>query len=215
MRDKGPAYAAAVDGLVDLKLTLADDEGIDANELVRLSEDAHHAAPSMATYGPLINALMCRASRKLAAEYPEYAKATRGTRRAAGANYSVAIAVGRNDALGKSARENKDVQQAITLAAARAEAFPESRSCWEWAILGAAEPSRPELCAKCLVPDELDEIQREISRSLWPINTHEAFETYWRRRAAGDAKAREPLDQLVKLGVPLPLSLIQAEAEKP
>ena len=42
--------------------------------MVRLAEDAHRAAPSMATYGPFIKALMYRAGRKLAADYPEYAR---------------------------------------------------------------------------------------------------------------------------------------------
>ncbi len=77
--DKGPAYAVAVERLVDLRTSLAEDEAVDADEIVRLAEDAHRAAPSMATYGPLIKTLMYRAGKKLAAEYPEYAKATQGT----------------------------------------------------------------------------------------------------------------------------------------
>ena len=213
-RDKGPAYAAAVDRLVDLQLSQADEGGLDADAMVRSAEDAHLAAPSMATYGALINALMHRASRKLAADYPEYANATRGSGRAASVGSVVALAMGRNDALGKSARDNQDVQRAIALAATRAEAFPESRSCWEWVVLGAAEPSRAELRAKCRVPDELEAIARQIGQALVPINPHLAFESYWQRLAAGEANARAPLDQLVKLGVPLPVNLIQAESGK-
>ncbi len=213
-RDKGPAYAAAVDALVDVKLTLAEDGGSDADEIVRLAEDAHRAAPSRATYRPLIRALMTRAGRKLAADYPEYAKATRGTARAASASSAAALAMARNDALGKSARENKDVQRAIALAAARAEAFPESRGCWDWVVLGFAEHKLPELREKCRLPDELEGIEREITQFLSPIDAYETFETYCRRLAAGDANAREPLDQLVKLGVPLPVGLIQAAAGK-
>jgi hypothetical protein len=213
-RDKGPAYAAAVDCLVELKLVRAEDEEFDADGIVRLAEDAHRAAPSLATYRPLIRALMYRAGRKLAADYPEYATATRGTGRAAPGDCAVALAMARNDALGRSARENKDVQRAIALTAARAEAFPEARSCWDWAVMAAAEPKRADLRAKCLLPDEIQEIARGISQFLTPIDPHEAFKTYWRRQAAGDSKAREPLDHLVKLGVPLPVSLIQAEAGK-
>ena len=140
-RDKGPAYAAAADGLVELQLSSAEVEGFDADRTVRLAEDAHRAAPSMATYGPLINGAMHRAGKKLSADYPEYAKATRGTERAASAEYAVALAIARNDALGKSARENKDVQRAVALAAERAEAFPESRSCWDWAVLELPGPA--------------------------------------------------------------------------
>jgi hypothetical protein len=212
--DKGPAYAAAVDTLVDLKISLPEDEAVDADELVRLAEDAHRAAPSLATYGLLTEALMYRAGKKLAADSPEYANATRGTARAAAASYTVALAMGRGDALGKAARENKDVQQAIGLAVARSEAFPEMRGVWEWAVLGAAEPGRADLRAKCLAPDELEEVQNQISQILMPINSRAAFQNYWRRLAAGDAGARAPLDQLVKLGVPLPVGLIQVEAEK-
>ena len=130
---------------------------------------------------------MYRAGKKLAADYPDYAKAIRGTARAVSASCVVALTMARSDALGKSARENKDVQRAIALMAAEMEAFPESRSCWDWAVLGGRRAPRDDLRTKCLAPDELDEIQREISQCLAPINAHAAFETYWRRQAAGDA----------------------------
>lgn len=210
--EKGPQYVAAVDDLVNQELSLPEDAVCDADLLVRLAEDAHRSAPSVASYRPLIKALSYRAGRKLAADYPEYAKATRGTGRAVSASYTVVLAMARSDALGKAARENKDLQRAIALAAARAEAFPETRSCWEWAILGSAVPGQADLRAKCLLPDEFNRIQRQVEQSLWPINPHEAFETYWRRLAAGEANAREPLDQLLKLGVPLPVGLIQGVA---
>ena len=126
----------------------------------------------------------------------------------------MALAMAGSDALGKSARENKDVQRAVALTAAQAEAFPETRSCWDWVVLDAAGPSRADLRAKCLAPDELAGLEREISQSLSPINPHEALETYWRRLATGEANARGPLDQLAKLGVPLPIGLLQVDAEK-
>ena len=122
--DKGPAYAVAVERLVDLRTSLAEDEAVDADEIVRLAEDAHRAAPSMATYGPLIKTLMYRAGKKLAAEYPEYAKATQGTGRAAPVRCTVALAMARTDALGRSARENKDVQRGHRAWPLQGEAFP-------------------------------------------------------------------------------------------
>ena len=189
-RDKGPAYAAAVDRLVDLKLSQADEEGLDADAMVRLAEDAHLAAPSMATYGALIKALMHRASRKLAADYPEYANATRGTGRAASVGYVVALAMGRNDALGKSARDNKDVQRAIALAADPGRSFPRVAK-----LLGVggpggcrAEPGRVagEVPGARRVGGDRA-ADRPGPRAYQPAL---AFETYWRRLAAGEANAR-------------------------
>jgi tetratricopeptide (TPR) repeat protein len=213
-RDKGPAFAAAVDGLIDRKLSGKDNASVDAGELVRLADDAHRAAPSMATYATLAKALMFRANKKLAADHPTYATAIRGTARALSASCVVALTLARSDDLGKAAREDPDVQRAIALMAAEMEVFPESRSWLIWAVLGAAKPPRDDLRTKCLTPDELDEIQRDVGQSLAPINAHAAVETYWRRQATGAANAREPLDRLAKLGVPLPLGLIPAAGEK-
>ena len=213
-RAKGPAFAAAVERLQDLRLGSEDAEAVDADEIVRLAEEAHHAAPSMATCGLLIKALMCRASKTLAAAHPEYAKAIQGCGRAAADDDCLALAMARDDALGKTARENKDVQRAVALVVARAEAFPESRGGWDWAVLGAAGPGQAGLRAKCLARDEFDSIEREIRQSLVPISTGDALDTYWRRVAAGGPEPREPLDELAKLGVPLPVGLIEVDAEK-
>jgi tetratricopeptide (TPR) repeat protein len=213
-REKGPEYAAALGSLVELKLSTDEDVASDADELVRLADESHHVAPSMATYEPLIVALLHRAGKKLAAEYPLYGQAVHGTGRAAPLTCVVALAMERSDALGKAARQNQDVQRAIALVASRAESFPECRSAVTWALLGAAEPSRADLRAKCLVQDDLGEIERTIGQSLLPLNPQGAFETYWRRLATGAPNAREPLDKLVKLGVPLPVGLIDAQKEE-
>ncbi len=95
---KGPQYAAAVDNLIELKLTLPASAGVDADEMVRLAEDAHASGQSYASYGAEINVLMFRAGKKLAADFPEYARATRDTGRSASAYYAVALAMERNDA---------------------------------------------------------------------------------------------------------------------
>jgi hypothetical protein len=207
--DKGPAYAAAVNRLIDLELSMPDEEPCDADELVRLAEDAHRAAPSLGTYNPLIDALMYRAGKKLAADFPQYAAATRGSGRAASGSQAVALAMQRSDALGKAARENKDVQRMIAVTVQRLQAFPETRGALARSELAAAQPPQDELRAKCLVPDDTYELALEISGRLMPINPHEAFIVYWKRCAAGEASPREPLDKLVKLGVPLPVGLIQ------
>jgi len=210
-RDQGPAYAAAADRLVQLNLSCRDSEACDADEAARLAEDAFRVAPSLPTFEVLVEALMHRAGKKLATDYPEFASAIHGTGRAASARYAVALAMERNDALGKSARENRDVQRAIELVAAQIKAFPTSRSCWAWAVLGAASTKQDDLRAKCLVPDDLDEIKGELGPFFGPLDPDEAFESYWRRKAAGSTNAREPLDRQVKLGVPLPVSLIQTD----
>jgi hypothetical protein len=55
----------------------------------------------------------------------------------------------------------------------------------------------------------LDEVESQIGKSLIPVNPSHAFEIYWRRLVAGTPNARGPLDALVKLGVPLPVGLIE------
>ena len=163
----------------------------------------------MATYEPLINALMYRAGKKLAADYPEYAKATRGTGRAASANCVVALAMARSDALGKSARENKDVQQAIALdAPSMRESFPETRSAGTGRSLRLPVP-RGRLAgevpgARRIGRDPAPD-QRMLSADQPAGGLRSILAASGRRRR----DAREPLDQLVKLGVPLPVSLIE------
>jgi hypothetical protein len=207
-RADGAAYASAVAGWIRLNLELPENEACDADQMVRMAEDAHHAAPSLASYIPLINALMYRAGRKLAADFPSYANATRGTARATPASYAATLAMERNDPLGKAARENKDVRRAAALAAERVELFPETRDSWSWAVLTATGIGKDEIRAKCLVPDDLTRILREVEKSLLPMGPRDALQTYFQRRAAGDATARQPLDKLVKLGIPLPVGLI-------
>jgi tetratricopeptide (TPR) repeat protein len=212
--DKGVEYAAAAAMLVGLKQSVGHDPELNPDELVQLAEGAHRAAPSMATSETMVQALLARAAKKLAAQYPEFDQATQGTARAASAGDAVALAMGRSDALGKSARENPDVERAIALVATRAEAFPETKGMWAWILLGAAQPSRAELRAQCLAPDEVSDLQRQIQKALMPIDPNNAFHAYWKRLAAGTANAREPLDDLIKLGVPLPVGLIEEPGEK-
>jgi hypothetical protein len=59
------------------------------------------------------------------------------------------------------------------------------------------------------VNDPIDDLERGIRRALSPLSPHDAFSTYWKRRSAGDAIARKAFDEVVKKGVPLPVSLIQ------
>ena len=176
-----------------------------------LAEDAHRAAPSMATYGPLIKALMTgrkeiggRLSRVCQRDPRDRTGLVGGFCRGAGH--------GTQRCPGQIGPREQGRAAGHRLAAARAEAFPESRGCWDWVVLGPASPagrSAGEVPGARRAGGDRAGDRPTFRRSI-PTRPSKPMAAL----AAGEANAREPLDQLVKLGVPLPVGLIQAEAEK-
>jgi hypothetical protein len=206
---KGPDFAAAVASLIDNKLREPDTAAIDADELVRLAEEAHQAAPSRGTYWPLTSALLFRAGRSLASAHPEYARATQRTNRVLPPSYAVVLVLARKDALGEAARHNQDVARAAEVALKRSEVFPESTSVWGWALLQATHPDRVGALAKHIAEDQVDQLERDIELRLMPLSAVEACGEYWARIAAGNPdRAREPLETLRQRGLPFPFELL-------
>jgi tetratricopeptide (TPR) repeat protein len=205
----GATFAAAAQSLVRARLSqevLGD--APDADELVRLAEEAHKAAPSVATSGALEAALLARASRALAKGEPEYAAMEKRSRRSLGSTYLVAVALWREGKPRGAALANDDVKHAVELVKAQAAAFPDDPGEWQWAMLRAAHPQEAARAAEALKKDDKGRHDRGLEARLTPASAATAFRLCWALDSAG--QAQEALDALRRCaaeGVPMPFDV--------
>lgn len=205
----GVTFAVAAVGVVHAKLAQEPlGVALDLDELVRLAEEAHKAAPSVATSAALEAALLARASKALAAREPEYAAMARRAQRSLGSTYLVAVALWREGKPREAALADADVKRALESIRARAAAFPDDPSEWQWAMLRAAHPEDAAKIAEALKTNEGAGRDRALEARLSPTNAATAFRLCWALDSAG--KPKEALDALRRCaadGVPLPFDV--------
>jgi hypothetical protein len=178
---------------------------VDADELVRLTEEAHHAAPSSATGGVLIFALIFRAHQTLLTDEPAYAEMASRALRSLGPGYLVAVAMSRDGALREAARANPDVKRASELAIEAGRRLPDERSPWDWALLQAAHSDVAAEIAQAVRQDKVRSLKLTIRLRLSPLSAAPAFDSYWTYQMAGkEDEAAEVLRRCAARGVPLP-----------
>jgi hypothetical protein len=203
----GVTLAVALRNLAQWKMGLDTLEpGVDADEVVRLAEEAHAAAPSQATVLGLAGARLWRASRALEKQEPGYAALAKKGGRWVGPTYLVAVALTEKPELRPAILANADVKQALELVKDSAARFPDDPSEWQWALLSAAYPKEAGQIAEALRKDALTAAVHRLHRKLDPLGAVSALEQYWASRAAGnDAEAAAVVRRAVAEGVPLPL----------
>jgi hypothetical protein len=205
----GATFAVAAVGLVRARLGQeAFGDAPDADELVRLAEEAHKAAPSVATAGGLEVALLARASRALVKGEPEYAAMDRRARRSLGSTYLVAVALWRDGKPRAAALANDDVKRALELVKAQAATFPDDPGEWQWALLRAAHPQEAARVAEALKKDDKGRHDRALEARLTPASASTAFRLCWALDSAG--QSQEALDALRRCaaeGVPMPFDV--------
>jgi tetratricopeptide (TPR) repeat protein len=208
-RPRGTTLAVAADTLAQYQSRLALlGESVDADEVVRLAEEAHGAAPSQATRSSLMGALLFRGDRSLVRREPAYAAMSARAMRSLGPTYLIAVALSREGKPRQAALTDKDVQRVLNLIREKRAKEPEEADEWSWAMLSASHPDEAAAAAKVLQRDELRRLKRAIELKLAPMSGPTAFQAYWARQMAGEgAKGVEILKACAARGVPLPFEL--------
>ena len=185
-------------GGVPLGIPVIDDD------LVRLAEEAHGAAPSDGTTTMLAHALAFRAHRTLIKEDPAYAELANRTARSLGSTL-INFTLGNPGSLRDKVLANADVKRVIALRMEQGKKLPNDRGFSTWALMVAAHPQEAAEMAAAIAKDEIHGLLRSIQPILSPLSSGVALDSYWQLRAAGKAaEADEVLQTFAKRGVPLP-----------
>jgi hypothetical protein len=206
----GPTFALAADTLAVLKMG----GGLlglkaDPDEVVRLAEEAHAAAPSAATHSTLTAALLGRASRSLAKQEREYAALVAEGKRALAPNYLIAVALAREGKLREAVLADKDVRRALELVRERRKKFPRDHDSWSWAVLRASHPEEAAEIAKGIQADEIGRVQRAINLKVNLLSATTVLDAYWASQIAGkEPEGLALLKRCAAQGVPLPKGLL-------
>jgi len=181
------------------------DAAVDEDEIVQLAEAAVAAAASEATEDTLIDALLFRASRRLADEHAEYAQMLEKGRRSVGHSYLVIVTVWRGGPLRDAVQANPDVQRVMSRFIERRRRYPDYRGVRAWALLQHAHPEEAQKVADAVRADEASQLTRALAFSLAPTSGTAAYELCWSRQILGKGEeALEPLRRCAELGTPLP-----------
>src|SRR5262249_48243197 len=103
-------------------------ENVDANQVVRLAEEAHAAAPSRATQSALVTAILFHAHQQLVKQEPDYAKMASRARRSLSPSYLIAVAISEGGKLRDAVLANKDVRRACEMLKESTATFPDEIS---------------------------------------------------------------------------------------
>lgn len=201
------AFALAVSRLSDLlSFPQSDEATIDADELVALAEEAHANAPSLLSRSVLIDSLLLRAGRQLAAVDPEYGALVKHSGRALDAHNLIPFAAAWQNGTGEIVRGHDDVKRAVVLIIEKGRLFPDSQAWKEWALLNSVQPEAAEAVAEHLADDRVSGLMIRISGQLAPGSASTACAEYWQLLAGGEkAAAEQILRDTADMGVPLPV----------
>ena len=205
----GATLAAAAASLVRARLYRETLGGtVDVDEVVRLAEEAHKAAPSLATVNLLELAWLARASQALSRQEPEYAAMVRRAQRSLGSSYLVAVALWRDGKPRQAALANPDVRRALEVVRDQGRQFPNDPSEYSWAVLRAAFPDEAARIAAALKTGEKEALGRALSARLSTGDATTAFRLCWAEDSVGRSKeAMEPLRRCFAEKVPLPFDV--------
>lgn len=177
---------------------------VDADEVVKLAEEADAAAPSSATKAARIEALCFRAHRALERDDKGYRELAKRVRRSLG-HQALGWVLTQSGALRDRALANADLKRALTLKLAQEKAFPASPSVMTWAYLSAAYPKDAAELAKRVRADEAGTLRQAVSRAQTPLSGPNAMEAYYRLLLNDKPKEAEAtLREEAKKGIPLP-----------
>jgi hypothetical protein len=177
---------------------------VDADELVRLAEEAHAAAPSDGTEATLLAAVKFRAHQALAAGNTAYAALAKRTHRSLGASLlTYALATG--GPLAEAAAANPDVRRAAELVRDADRRYPDDASPWAWAVLRAVFPADAGPVGERAKANERNRVRTRIDRRLSPYSAGPVMDEYFLLLLDGrEADAKKALADLAAKGVPLP-----------
>ncbi len=201
---KGPTLAAALSRLSGLLIQQDLYAATDADEVVKLAEEAHEAAPSDATRGTLVSALAFRAQGRLKKRDPSFAALARRCERGVG-TYLVNWLMVKGGPLREKLLADEDIKRALDEKAAQVKAVPATRGASGWALLKAARPEEAGAVAARVKADPLERDRSAIEIRLMPLNAATVMERVFLLELEGKAgEARKLLRDKAAQGVPLP-----------
>jgi tetratricopeptide (TPR) repeat protein len=181
---------------------------VDADEIVRIAEEAGLANPSYATRRALEHGLLARAALSLARSDPVFKSWTERSRRSLTDAERIALALEKPGRLRDRALKNADVQRVLDLLGQDLAEWPDSADSWMWAMLQASRPGEAERIARTLPGNEWQRLQEELERYLSPLSASGYLKEYWNLRMAGqNAQARDILRRAAADGVPMPFAV--------
>ncbi len=203
---KGPTYAIAVNAYTLVKMgAYAFGQPVDADELVKLADEAYALAPSEGASGTQYLALGLRAHIALIKESPEYAAFAKKYHRTL-STCAMNIVLAEGGPLAAKVAANPDVKRYREMTVASANAHPDEMSVGTWAVLKDSHPAIAAKAAERVKSDSLELANHTIARKFTPLLATAAIQTAWRLRIAGkDAEARALLEKLNADGIPVPV----------
>jgi tetratricopeptide (TPR) repeat protein len=201
----GVTFALAVQSYVVTQVGLAMYQGkVDADELVRLAEEAHVAAPSTGTQGALKTALQFRAHQSLTKARPEYAALAERTQRSLGLAL-VTWALGHEGPLRAKAVANADVRRLQGLDLEELKTTPDELASGAWAVLLPSYPEEAAALARRLENDPVAEARLVSAQVLAPLSADTVLQRHWTLLMQGKtAEAWDVVTQAAAKGTPLP-----------
>jgi hypothetical protein len=208
-KKKERSLAVALANLVHLSLDGERyGEPVDADQVVKLAEEAYAAHVCRMTTEQLKDALLYRAHRRLIARDQEYKKMAERSRRSLPPPFLVVLALTREGSARALALADADVVRAAKLVKERAEAFPDEPTPWIYAMLKATHSETAARVAEALRTDAIQRLKRSMSLKLRPLNLTDALGQYWVLQLEGKDKEGEALLRtLGERGVPLPFEV--------
>ncbi|VTR92417.1 hypothetical protein : Uncharacterized protein OS=Cystobacter violaceus Cb vi76 GN=Q664_07235 PE=4 SV=1 [Gemmata massiliana] len=177
---------------------------VDADELVKLADEAHTAAPSAGAESTLQTALTLRAHLALIRDDAGYAAMAKRTHRSFATSlvgYSLTV----DGPHRAKALQNADVKRLAVMAEDDFRREPDRATANAWVFLKAIGSSLANQAGEKAKANELARARSELARATAPYSAGTAFDEYWNLLLAGkDADAKKVITALGAKGVPVP-----------
>ena len=202
-KDRTFAYAAGR-YILAKQAVWAFGEKVDADELVKLAEEAHAAAPSDGTASALAGALVFRAHASLTASEPEYAKLAAKTKRSL-STWLVYHVLADGRALKPKVAENPDVKRLAELAVEDFAADADELGVATLVLVRAINPDAAKAMTEKVKANERQRLLARMGRLMAPYAAANVYRDVWLLQLDGkDAEAKKLLADLAARGLPLP-----------
>jgi tetratricopeptide (TPR) repeat protein len=180
----------------------------DLDTVLRLSEEAHAAASSRATYEGLISVLFYRVSSALAAQDKAFAQLVSRTQRSCDSTMVLLMGLAVSPDRCRIVLGTSDCRRLVQLEVELAQKFPEHATPSSWLLLRTANRPEATSLGQRILADKVGDLGRRIGLRCSPLATTNALECYWYEQLAGhEEKGRAILARLDEYKVPLPVEM--------
>lgn len=176
---------------------------VDADQAVRLAEDAWKTDPSSGARSALRDALSFCALKRLSADHASLRKLWEQLGPTHDTFTLLAIAAGADPAVRAAISADADVQRILELRIDQRERFPDGSSLSTWALCRHIAPDQARIEAKRIAEDHpVDALGIAISLELYPYDADSVWEAGWLHMLEGrPEEGRKLIDQYNALGL--------------